>query len=73
MTGNVDSGKSTLLGVLVRGHLDDGRGRARVALFRHQHEIETGRTSSVGLEIVGFDASSKIVTPDLTNHEHGIR
>jgi len=34
VTGNVDSGKSTLLGVLVRGALDDGRGRARVALFR---------------------------------------
>jgi GTPase len=49
--GNVDSGKSTTLGVLTRGGLDDGRGRARVALFRHKHEIETGRTSSVGMEV----------------------
>jgi hypothetical protein len=48
--GNVDAGKSTLLGVLTKGRLDDGRGRARVALMRHKHEIETGRTSSVGLE-----------------------
>ncbi|KAE9411508.1 P-loop containing nucleoside triphosphate hydrolase protein [Gymnopus androsaceus JB14] len=50
VVGNVDSGKSTTLGVLTRGALDDGRGRARVSLFRHKHEIETGRTSSVGME-----------------------
>lgn len=33
------------------GALDDGRGRARIGLFRHKHEIETGRTSSVGMEV----------------------
>ncbi|KAJ1897142.1 hypothetical protein LPJ71_006414, partial [Coemansia sp. S17] len=46
VVGNVDAGKSTMLGVLTQGRLDDGRGKARVALFRHQHEIESGRTSS---------------------------
>jgi GTPase len=68
VVGNVDSGKSTILGVLTRGAfilytklvfiskfyiggLDDGRGLARVALFRHKHEIESGRTSSVGMEV----------------------
>ncbi|KAJ2656528.1 hypothetical protein IWW48_004988 [Coemansia sp. RSA 1200] len=55
VVGNVDAGKSTMLGVLTQGRLDDGRGRARVALFRHKHEAESGRTSSVGLEILGFD------------------
>lgn len=54
VVGNVDSGKSTTLGVLTRGGLDDGRGRARVGLFRHKHEIETGRTSSVGMEVSKF-------------------
>lgn len=62
--GNVDAGKSTLLGVLTKGRLDDGRGRARIALMRHKHEIETGRTSSVGLELLGFDAASKEVVPE---------
>lgn len=57
VVGNVDAGKSTLLGVLTKGSLDDGRGRARVNLFRHKHEIESGRTSSVGMEIMGFDAA----------------
>lgn len=53
-----------MLGVLVKGDLDDGRGSARVNLFRHKHEIETGRTSSVGMEILGFDASGNIVASD---------
>ncbi|KAJ2786617.1 hypothetical protein GGI15_001364 [Coemansia interrupta] len=58
VVGNVDAGKSTMLGVLTQGKLDDGRGLARVALFRHKHEIDSGRTSSVGLEILGFDKLS---------------
>ncbi|KAG0199758.1 hypothetical protein BGX33_011466 [Mortierella sp. NVP41] len=58
VVGNVDAGKSTLLGVLTKGVLDDGRGKARVNLFRHKHEIDSGRTSSVGMEILGFDAKS---------------
>ncbi|KAF8658288.1 hypothetical protein AX16_002061 [Volvariella volvacea WC 439] len=65
VVGNVDSGKSTTLGVLTRGALDDGRGRARVSLFRHKHEIETGRTSSVGMEILGFDTSGHPILPDI--------
>ncbi len=52
--GNVDAGKSTLLAVLSRGWLDDGRGSARVACARHDHERQTGRTSSVNQELLGF-------------------
>ncbi|KAI0780026.1 P-loop containing nucleoside triphosphate hydrolase protein [Fomes fomentarius] len=63
VVGNVDSGKSTTLGVLTRGQLDDGRGRARVSLFRHKHEIESGRTSSVGMEILGFGPTGKPILP----------
>lgn len=42
VVGNVDSGKSTLLGVLTHCELDNGRGLARQKLFRHKHELETG-------------------------------
>lgn len=56
VVGNVDAGKSTLLGVLTHGELDNGRGQARLKLFRHKHEIESGRTSSVGNDILGFDS-----------------
>ncbi|KAH7904507.1 P-loop containing nucleoside triphosphate hydrolase protein [Hygrophoropsis aurantiaca] len=65
VVGNVDSGKSTTLGVLTRGALDDGRGRARVSLFRHKHEIETGRTSSVGMEILGFGPNGAPILPGI--------
>lgn len=51
--GNVDSGKSTTIGVLTRGVLDNGRGLARSHVFVHKHEIETGRTSSVSHQILG--------------------
>jgi GTPase len=51
-----------MLGVLVKGGLDDGRGKARVNLFRHKHEFESGRTSSVGMEIMGFDSKGEIIT-----------
>jgi len=57
--GNVDVGKSTLLGVLSHGALDNGRGKARLNMFRHLHEIQTGRTSSISHEILGFDAIGK--------------
>lgn len=30
-------------------------------LFRHKHEIESGRTSSVGMEIMGFDTKGEVV------------
>ncbi|XP_051507468.1 GTP-binding protein 2-like isoform X2 [Myxocyprinus asiaticus] len=59
--GNVDSGKSTLLGVLTQGELDNGRGRAQLNLFRHLHEIQTGRTSSISIEILGFDSKGEVV------------
>ncbi|KAF4991063.1 hypothetical protein FGRMN_8088 [Fusarium graminum] len=65
VVGNVDAGKSSMLGVLVKGDLDDGRGKARVNLFRHKHEIESGRTSSVGMEIMGFDTLGHVVTSDI--------
>lgn len=39
----MDAGKSTLLGVLTHGELDNGRGHARMKLFRHKHEMESGR------------------------------
>lgn len=64
MVDSVDAGKSSMLGVLVKGDLDDGRGKARVNLFRHKHEIESGRTSSVGMEIMGFDTMGKVITSD---------
>ena len=53
--------RSTLLGVLTHNVLDNGRGLSRQKLFRHQHEMDTGRTSSVSYNILGFDSKGSIV------------
>lgn len=67
VVGNVDAGKSTLIGVLTHELLDDGRGLARSKIFRHKHELETGRTSSVTHESMGFDTKGRQVSLD-TSH-----
>lgn len=61
MCGNVDSGKSTLTSVLTRGARDDGRGLARAHVFNHKHEADTGRTSSISQNHLGFDSEGQIV------------
>lgn len=47
IAGNVDSGKSTLAGVLLNNCLDDGRGHCRKMILKNKHEQETGRTSTI--------------------------
>lgn len=64
ITGNVDSGKTSLLGVLTKGILDNGRGLARSSVFTFKHELESGRTSAVGREYLGFDSHGEIVNED---------
>ena len=61
VVGNVDSGKSTLVGVLSKGMPDDGRGSARLKVFNYPHEVNNGRTSSVAQEIMGFKNNGKQV------------
>ncbi|KAJ3177627.1 GTP binding protein [Geranomyces variabilis] len=53
--GGADAGKSTLLGVISNDEADNGRGKARLNLLRHRHEIASGRTSSISHQILGFD------------------
>lgn len=52
--GPVDAGKSSLVGVLTTGELDDGRGKARKNVFHHNHELESGRTSSVSQNVIKY-------------------
>lgn len=67
IVGAHDAGKSTLLGYLSYGLKDNGRGRARLNLLRHRHEIESGRTSSISHEIVGYDSAGKLINFSTTN------
>ncbi|XP_067619613.1 GTP-binding protein 2 [Eurosta solidaginis] len=59
--GGAEAGKSTLLGVLTQGEFDNGRGLARLIMFRHMHEIQSGRTSSISHETLGFDSQGNII------------
>lgn len=59
--GNASAGKSTLCGVLTQGVLDNGNGKCRLNLLRYMHEIRTGKTSSVNLDVFGFDKSGEVI------------
>ena len=52
VTGKPGTGKSTLIGVLINGLLDNGKGLARTGVFRHKHEILCGKTSSFSHQIL---------------------
>ena len=58
--GEEGTGKSTLIGVLINGILDNGRGLARTGVFRHKHEILCGKTSSFSHQILGFDEKGEL-------------
>ncbi|GAB5361357.1 hypothetical protein AAMO2058_000706400 [Amorphochlora amoebiformis] len=60
VVGKEGAGKSTLVGVLTSGELDDGKGLARMNVFRHRHEIEDGRTSSASVKLLGYDQKGRI-------------
>lgn len=62
VAGSVDSGKTSFLGVLTSGKKDNGRGSARLSVFNYPHEIQTGRTSSIGHQIVGYDNEGRNVS-----------
>lgn len=61
VAGNVDSGKSTLIGVLTNGKRDNGRGSARTSIFNYNHEVKSGRTSSIAHHILGFNNTGETI------------
>jgi len=68
IAGSVDSGKSSLIGVLTTGEFDDGKGKAREKIARHKHEIESGKTSDISVRNLEIK-NNKIILVDLCGHE----
>ena len=69
LIGNVDSGKSTTVGILTNpGTKDDGKGSARASVMIHPHELESGRTSDVSYRHYA-DESRVYTFVDLAGHE----
>ncbi len=60
VAGDVDCGKSTLIGVLSSGHLDNGKGLARMQVLTHNHEVETGRTSAISHTVLHFNQEGQV-------------
>jgi len=54
VAGHVDHGKSTLIGTLTTGSLDNGSGRTRIFLDLQKHEIERGLSADLSFAIYGF-------------------
>lgn len=61
VVGNVDAGKSTLIGTLTSSLLDDGRGSSRTSIMKHRHEIESGRTSTATTHLMGFRSTGQAI------------
>ena len=61
VAGNVDAGKSSTIGVLISGKNDNGRGLSRINVFNYKHELESGRTSSIAHQIIGFNNKGQLV------------
>lgn len=68
--GPVDAGKSSLVGVLTTGELDDGRGKARKSVFNHRHELESGRTSAISQNVIKYTFSDNMVSIYNTKNNH---
>lgn len=58
LTGPTMCGKSSLLGTLTTSTLDNGRGKSRLSMLKHRHEITSGITSSVTQELLGYQDGS---------------
>ena len=69
ITGPSTAGKSSLLGALTYSSLDNGRGKSRLSLLKHRHEISSGITSSVAQELIGYGPSESPV--NVVNYASG--
>lgn len=70
VVGSVDSGKSTLIGTLISNKLDDGNGSNRSIVSGHNHEIKSGKTSSISVHSMKkYQGNNSVVLIDLCGHE----
>lgn len=58
--GHVDHGKSTLVGTIITGELDDGAGKTRNYLDLLPHEIMRGLSADISFAVFGFKDSVPI-------------
>ena len=72
VAGPADTGKSTLIAVLSSANnLDNGKGLARTQIFRHNHEVKSGRTSSNTQHNLYFGAIGNVLNSDIEGNGTG--
>ena len=69
VAGSADSGKSTFIGVLTTGELDNGDGSARLQIARHQHEVKSKKTSSISTKTIITQNKKAVTLIDLCGQE----
>lgn len=55
LMGRVNSGKTTLAGILIQGQLDDGSGLARAPLLTYPQELRRGQTADLHVAFAAID------------------
>jgi GTPase len=60
VAGDLNSGKSTMIGVLSTGQLDNGKGLARTKVLTHNHEVESGLTSCISHHSLHFSGDGEV-------------
>ncbi|GAB4311312.1 MAG: GTP-binding protein [Promethearchaeota archaeon] len=74
LVGRVNSGKSTLVGVLTTGEPDDGSGLARASMLVHPQEVRRGQTADLHLAFLGLDKEGNRMRPEADpDFRHGER
>lgn len=70
VAGNPDSGKSSTVGSLITGKMDNGSGSARSSVLNHQHEIANkGRTSSISYKMIGFNEKAEYINGNYRSYD----
>jgi GTPase/flagellar hook-basal body complex protein FliE len=62
IAGSADSGKSSFIGVIISGKLDDGNGSARKIVAKHQHEIDSKKTSDISTKTLEIPENNTALT-----------
>lgn len=61
LVGRVNSGKTTLAGVLIQGKLDDGSGYARAVLLTYPQELKRGQTADLHVTFAAIDKEGEFI------------
>lgn len=70
VAGSVDASKSTTIGVLLYGELDDGSGAVRNRVAKHPHEKKSGQTSDISVKFLKCpDNKHGVSLIDLCGHD----